>query len=185
MTPQLLHFWKNAPPLALLTHGSPKTLTGSHLPVFLTVGRVPSWALSVLCLRSPLADVFFMTKNEIPSLKPLTFYRADKRWPLRVLDKPQGGGGESFLASRSPTTSGDSLALPSSLGPLTEARGGDGVHVDLVIADLLVALSVGCGLREGGALAAMAPGDLVHALHHAGLKALPTGRGALPETGTV
>lgn len=74
--------------------------------------------------------------------------------------------------------------LPSSLGPLTKARGGDGVHVDLVIADLLVALSVGCWLQQGGALAAMAPGDLVHALDHAGLQALPTGRGALPETGT-
>lgn len=29
---------------------------------------------------------------------------------------------------------------------LTKARGGDGVHIDLLIADLLVALSVGCWL---------------------------------------
>lgn len=62
---------------------------------------------------------------------------------------------------------------------LTEARGGDGVHIDLVVADLLVALPVGRRLREGGALVAMAPGDLVHALHHAGLQALPAGGGAL------
>lgn len=58
---------------------------------------------------------------------------------------------------------------PRNWGPLTEARGGDGVHVDLVIADLLMALPVGCWLREGGALVAMAAGDLVHALYHARL----------------
>lgn len=79
-------------------------------------------------------------------------------------------------------------STPQKPGPaeaLTKARGGDGVHVDLVIADLLVALSVGCWLREGRALIAMAPSDLVHALYHAGLQALPTGRRALPETGTA
>lgn len=70
-------------------------------------------------------------------------------------------------------------ASPRSWGPaeaLTKARGGDGVHVDLVIADFLVALSVGCWLREGRALVAMAPSDLVHALYHTRLQALPTGR---------
>lgn len=46
-----------------------------------------------------------------------------------------------------------------------------------------MALFVGGWLGEGRALVAMAPGDLVHALHHAGLQALPTGRRALPETG--
>ena len=46
-----------------------------------------------------------------------------------------------------------------------------------------MALFVGGWLGEGGALVAMAPGDLVHALHHPGLQALPTGRRALPETG--
>lgn len=47
--------------------------------------------LSVLCLRSLLADFFFMTKNEMPSPKPLIFYRAGKCWPLWGSDKPQGG----------------------------------------------------------------------------------------------
>lgn len=36
--PQLLHFWKNTPPLALLMHRSLKTLTEGHPPVFLIVG---------------------------------------------------------------------------------------------------------------------------------------------------
>lgn len=35
---------------------------------------------------------------------------------------------------------------PGSGEGLTKARGGDGVHIDLLIADLLVALSVGCWL---------------------------------------
>lgn len=94
------------------------------------------------------------------------------------------------MAYRTPTASGDLLARrcssPRSWGPaeaLTEARGSDGVHIDLVIADFLVALFVGCWLGEGRALIAMAPSDLVHALHHTGLQALSTGRRALPETG--
>lgn len=62
---------------------------------------------------------------------------------------------------------------------LTKARGGDGVHVDLVIADFLVTLSVGCRLREGGTLAAVTPSDLVHALYHTGLQPLPAGGGTL------
>lgn len=62
------------------------------------------------------------------------------------------------------------------VGQSSKAGGGDGVGVDPVVADLLVALSVGGRLREGGALAAVAPCDLVHALHHPGLQALPAGR---------
>ena len=128
-----------------------------------------------------------MTRSETPSLKPQILSRTDTCWPLQSSHKAQGA---RFLAYRIPTTSGDSLARgcssPRSGGSaeaLTEARGGDGVHVDLVVADFLVALFVGGWLGEGRALVAMAPGDLVHALHHSGLQALPTGRRALPETG--
>lgn len=60
---------------------------------------------------------------------------------------------EAASGLKDPTTSGHWLAGAQStspkLGPaqaLTEARRGDGVHVDLVVADLLVALSVGRGL---------------------------------------
>lgn len=96
---------------------------------------------------------------------------------MRDQIRPNGGlsGFYNSLASGDSLARGGGSTLPSSLGPLTKARGGDGVHVDLVIADLLVALSVGCWLQQGGALTAMAPGDLVHALDHAGLQALPTG----------
>lgn len=66
---------------------------------------------------------------------------------------------------------------------LTKARGGDGVDINLVIADLLVALSVGCWLGQSGALTAMASSHLVHALHHTGLEPLPAGGRALPERG--
>lgn len=128
-----------------------------------------------------------MTRNEIPSLKPQILSRTATCWPRQSSTKAQGA---HFLAYRIPTASEDSLARgcssPRSGGSaeaLTEARGGDGVHVDLVIADFLVALSVGSWLGEGRALVAVAPGDLVHALHHPGLQALPTGRRALPETG--
>lgn len=128
-----------------------------------------------------------MTRNEIPSLKPQILSRTDTRWPLQSSNKAHGA---RFLAYRIPTTSGDSLARgcssPRSGGSaeaLTEPRGGDGVHIDLVIADFLVALFVGGWLGEGRALIAMAPSDLVHALHHPGLQALPAGRRALPETG--
>jgi hypothetical protein len=41
------------------------------------------------------------------------------------------------------------MQQPPRPGPgkeLTETRGGNGVHVDLVIADVLVALSIGCWL---------------------------------------
>lgn len=58
---------------------------------------------------------------------------------------------------------------------LTKTRGGDGVHINLVIADLLVALSVGCWLGQSGALIAMASSYLVHALYHTGLEPLPAG----------
>lgn len=49
----------------------------------------------------------------------------------------------------------------------SEPGRGDGVDVDLVVADLLVALPVGRRLGQGWALAAVAPGHFVHALHHA------------------
>ena len=105
-----------------------------------------------------------MTRSETPSLKPQILSRTDTCWPLQSSHKAQGA---RFLAYRIPTTSGDSLARgcssPRSGGSaeaLTEARGGDGVHVDLVVADFLVALFVGSWLGEGRALVAMAPGDL-------------------------
>lgn len=110
-----------------------------------------------------------MTRNGTASRTPLIIHSSDQWRPLQDSDKAPGGG---FLASRTPTARGD----PGPAEALTQARGSDGVHVDLVIADFLVALSVGCWLREGRTLIAMAPGDLVHALHHAGLQALPTGR---------
>lgn len=62
---------------------------------------------------------------------------------------------------------------PGSGEVLTKARGGDGVHINLVIADLLVALSVGCWLGQSGTLTAMASSHLVHALYHTGLEPLP------------
>lgn len=97
-----------------------------------------------------------------------------------MTSEAQEGG---FLAERTSPSgrthwAGDTAA-PGEPGPvktLTKAGGGDGVGVDPVVADLLVALSVGGRLREGGALAAVAPCDLVHALHHPGLQALPAGR---------
>lgn len=67
-------------------------------------------------------------------------------------------------------------------GPrLTEPGRGDGVDVDPVVADLLVALPVGRGLGQRGALAAVAPGDFVHALHHPRLQPLAARGGALQE----
>lgn len=114
-------------------------------------------------------------------------YRPGKCRPPQGSRRTPGGR----LRAQGSQRQGDSwrgTPCPSEAGPaaaLTEARGGDGVHVDLVVADFLMALPVGGWLREGGALVAMAPGDLVHALHHAGLQALPARRGALPETGTA
>lgn len=50
---------------------------------------------------------------------------------------------------------------------LTKSGRGNRVDVYLLIADLLVALPVGCWLGQDRALIAVAPGDLVHALDHA------------------
>lgn len=57
----------------------------------------------------------------------------------------------------------------------SESGRGNCVDIDLLIADLLVALPVGRWLGQDGTLAAVAPGDFVHALHHTRLEALPTG----------
>lgn len=56
---------------------------------------------------------------------------------------------------------------------------GNCVDINLLIADLLVALPVGRWLGQDRTLTAMAPGDFVHALHNTWLEALPTGWGAL------
>lgn len=62
---------------------------------------------------------------------------------------------------------------------LTKSGRGNCVDINLLIADLLVALPVGRWLGQDRTLTAMAPGDFVHALHNTWLEALPTGWGAL------
>lgn len=49
---------------------------------------------------------------------------------------------------------------------LTEPGGGDGIHVDFLVAGALVTGPVGRGSRCHRALVAVATGHLVHALDH-------------------
>lgn len=64
---------------------------------------------------------------------------------------------------------------------LTEPGGGDGIHVDFLVAGALVTGSVGGGPGCHWTFVAMATGHLVHALDHTRLKAFPAGRGALQQ----